>query len=583
MNTQPGTNKTYDVLVLGSGLGGSISAAILARKGWRVLLIEAGTHPRFAIGEATTPDTSCRLKIMSKKYGIPEFDHLTTFHKLRDHISPACGIKKSFSFLYHREGETQNPLESHQFPTLAPPLGPDCHFFRQDTDAYMLAIALRYGAEVRQRTQIAQTDCGGAGVVLTSDKGEVFKGRFLVDASGFRSPIAQKFDLREAPTSLKTKSRAIFTHMVGVHHYDETCPPLKTFGFKYPFCQGTLHHVFDGGWMWVIPFDNHPDTTNPLCSVGILLDLDKFPVSGKDPETEFNEIIARFPSVAKQFADAKAVREWVGTGRIQYSSKTILGPRFCQIAHAAGFVDPLYSSGLNLTVSVIDDLMPELDAALVEDQFQEQRFASVDRNFQNHLRHYDTMIANAFHSFKDFELWDAWFRIWVAGNFVATCLNTNLFINYMAKKDISIFERCKQAPFSGVLGSHFEPGKEVFDRADELMARHLKGELTAKEAGDATRQLFANIKFMPSYFRWHDRRKRYPSTFTVPSGTRMFLWFALKAPKPIRQAMMAWKVTGIYAYVWRCLWAHRKRNNRRKFGYFRDTFLAKSRDWQASD
>ncbi|HYX23886.1 MAG TPA: FAD-dependent oxidoreductase, partial [Thermoanaerobaculia bacterium] len=45
----------YDVAVLGSGIAGSTLAAILGRQGFRVLLLEKGTHPRFAVGEAMQP------------------------------------------------------------------------------------------------------------------------------------------------------------------------------------------------------------------------------------------------------------------------------------------------------------------------------------------------------------------------------------------------------------------------------------------------------------------------------------------------------------------------------------------------
>ena len=130
----------YDVIILGSGIGGGMLGAVLAKHGIRVLLIDSASHPRFAIGEATTPDTSFRLKILAAKYGVPEIANLSSFHKLRDHVSPACGVKRAFSFLYQREGQEQNPKESHQYPTLAAPMGPDCHFFRQDTAGKALGL-----------------------------------------------------------------------------------------------------------------------------------------------------------------------------------------------------------------------------------------------------------------------------------------------------------------------------------------------------------------------------------------------------------------------------------------------------------
>src|SRR3954452_12985329 len=146
------TRAQYDVMVLGSGLGGAMLAAILQKNGLSVLLLEAETHPRFTIGEATTPDTNFRLKLLALKYDVPEIGYLSAFHDLRDHVSPASGCKRAFSFIYHHEGQEQNPLETHQYPTLSPPMGPDCHFFRQDTDAYMMAVAVRYGVTIRQQT-----------------------------------------------------------------------------------------------------------------------------------------------------------------------------------------------------------------------------------------------------------------------------------------------------------------------------------------------------------------------------------------------------------------------------------------------
>ena len=93
------TDTDYDVIILGTGIGGSMLGAILAKHHLNVLMLDAETHPRFAIGEATTPDTNFRLKLLSHKYDVPEIAHLSAFHPTRDFISPACGVKRAFSFL----------------------------------------------------------------------------------------------------------------------------------------------------------------------------------------------------------------------------------------------------------------------------------------------------------------------------------------------------------------------------------------------------------------------------------------------------------------------------------------------------
>ena len=296
MQSPQAQRTVYDCIILGSGIGGSMLGAILARHGLKILMLDSEAHPRFAIGEATTPDTNLRLKLLSVKYDLPEIDHLSAFEPLRDNVSPACGVKRAFSFLYHRDGQEQQPLESQQYPTLAPPMGADCHFFRQDTDAYMLAVALKYGARVRQQTRVAEIDFGDDRVSVTTQKGDTFKAAYLVDATGMRSVLAEKLKLRQDPASFRTNSRAIYTHMVGVKPYDQVGAPKSVHGLKYPLSQSTLHHIFGGGWFWVIPFNNHKESTNPLCSVGLVLNREIHPETGMDRGRGILELRAQVPA-----------------------------------------------------------------------------------------------------------------------------------------------------------------------------------------------------------------------------------------------------------------------------------------------
>src|ERR1043165_3700586 len=89
------TKSEYDVLILGTGIGGGMLGAILAHHGLSVLMLDSESHPRFAIGEATTPDTNFRLKLLSLKYDLPEIANLSSFHATRDNISAAWGDRKS--------------------------------------------------------------------------------------------------------------------------------------------------------------------------------------------------------------------------------------------------------------------------------------------------------------------------------------------------------------------------------------------------------------------------------------------------------------------------------------------------------
>jgi FADH2 O2-dependent halogenase len=52
--------------------------------------------------------------------------------------------------------------------------------------------------------------------------------------------------------------------------------------------------MFEGGWLWIIPFNNHPYSTNTLCSVGLQFDIDKHGPAG-DPEEEFTRFLDEHP------------------------------------------------------------------------------------------------------------------------------------------------------------------------------------------------------------------------------------------------------------------------------------------------
>ncbi len=567
----------HDVIILGSGLGGTMLGSILARHGRRVLILEAGRHPRFAIGEATTPDTSFRLKLLSKKYDVPEISYISEFYLLRDHIGPSSGVKRGFSFLYHQPQQDQQPRRSHQFPTGAPPWGPDCHLFRQDTDAFMLSVAVRYGAQVRQSTPVESVEFSDDGVTAVSAKGERFTAAFVVDAAGYRSPVARQLGLRGDQAQMRTNSRAIFTHMIGVHPYERVGEAPSQYGLVYPLSQTTLHHVFDGGWLYVIHFDNHDKPVNRLCSVGMLLDRGVHPESGRDPEQEFFEIIGRYPGIARQFTEARAVRDWVSTGRIQYWSPVTVGDRWLLLAHAASFADPLYSPGLNLTVGVLDLFADELLAALRDGDFNAGRFEAVDAFFGQNTRFYDRFIANTYLSWRDYDLWDAWYRVWVAGLQVATYVNGTLLMRFLSTGDRSVLEHVPGSPVSLRLGNSLPECRRLFDDATEQIERFGRGELTAAAAAANIREALRAVNFCPSYWRLPDPDARITPPYTMTEMVRAYVWYHRHAPAHIRDLMVGFSP---WTAVRHTLDAFRD-SGRRDLGggmlYLRDSLMAWNR------
>ncbi|MEV6741337.1 tryptophan 7-halogenase [Streptomyces sp. NPDC051104] len=573
-----GTQR-YEVAILGSGIGGSMLACILARHGVSTLLLEGASHPRFTIGESLIPETGLRLRIVADKYGVPEIGWIGTFHKLRRHVSSNCGVKRSFGFMYHRAGEENRPEEINQFGTLTPPVGPDSHLFRQDTDAYLAALSVKYGATFHSQTRISDIAFGDDEVTLRAASGETYHAKLLIDASGMRSMVSDQLGMRDEVPRFRTDTRTIYTHMMGVKSADLLLDPKGRRNLISPLGQSTMHHVFDGGWMWVIPFSNHRDATNPLTSVGLMLDRRKHPEPHGTPEEEFRRIISAYPTVARHFAEARAARPWIRSGRIQYSSPHLIAPRLIQLPHAAAFIDPLYSSGMSVLIAAVDMIAESLLKAVAENDYATERFKSMEDVVNRGFDHYDTVVSGSFDSFASYDTWNAWNRNWVMGSLLGTFGPLSLLMHYHKTKDRSYLEKTTEPSRMGVLGSHLPGVVDMAQASRAYMDAALAGEITYEEASERIFARFRSIDFLPPYMGFGDPKKTATATFTLLPGARHVTWYRMHGDPVYRDnctfPLMTYARDGA-AFVLdetRDAW-------RRSFSALRDVFFAHNSDWR---
>ncbi|HAZ44670.1 MAG TPA: FAD-dependent oxidoreductase [Cyanobacteria bacterium UBA11369] len=516
--------KQFDVIILGSGLAGSILATILARHNIQVLMIDKGSHPRFAVGEAMTPDTDLMMSILSYQYDVPEIAHLSSFKNICENISPsACGLKRSFNFIYHREGQKQTLQEANKVG-----VHPSSHLFRQDIDHYMAKVAVKYGVKLLENTSITDIKIESKGIELEVESGESFTANYLVDASGYRSPLSQKFNLREIPTRFKTHSRSIFTHMVDVKRYDDCVRAIAKSSDELFWYQGTLHHIFDGGWMWVIPFNNHENSGNPNCSVGLNFDSRRFPKTEISPEQEFKNFLTRFPDIAIQFENAKPIRQWVSTDRLQYSSHSCVGERFYVLSHAAGFIDALYSFGLVNTCTIIIPLASQIMKAIAENDYSAERFTDIEHLQQKLFDYNDTLVNCSYISFADFNLWDAWRRIWILGSFMRQAkAGLKKKLKIAAGKGKELFD-LNSSNLDSLTPSFEGLGDNFFRNATTIVEKVSEGLLSANEAATHIMGLINSVDFVPSdYYKLGDPSQKNidgESDFIASEHKRFMFW-----------------------------------------------------------
>lgn len=485
----------YDIAIIGSGIGGSTLAAVLARQGLRVIVFEAGAHPKFAIGESMILETSEIMRALAEFYDVPELAYYSSENYF-NYIGTQHGVKRHFSFLYHTPGQPQDVRQSLQAVIPKQPYGHEIHIYRQDSDFLLTSIAISYGATVLQSTPVKDIVVRKDGVEVVTDKDQVYRAAYLVDATGMRSLLANKLGWRHR--DLQAHTRTIFTHMVDVPCYNNVAGSRQAYGHPYRLSEGTLHHVFRGGWLWVIPFNNHPRATNPLCSVGLQLDPRLYPVRADlTPEQEFHEFISQFPDIQRQFAGARAVRAWTRTDRLQYSAQHVVGDRFALLAHAVGFIDPLYSKGLYVTHMSVMLLADLILKAYASGDYSAAAFRPLEELTLRYMAMHDQLVAGSFKSWSHPKLWEVYAVLWLLGAYLEYL---KLTVTRLRAKDRADY----LAQLSGLslAGGGFDEFFTLQAQIDALIERvNPDDEADVARTAAQIRALFGGFKWLSSAFR----------------------------------------------------------------------------------
>ncbi|MEZ4728538.1 MAG: NAD(P)/FAD-dependent oxidoreductase [Caldilineaceae bacterium] len=498
-----GTEKVYDVAIIGSGIGGSTLAAVLARQGISVIVFEGGTHPRFTIGESMILETSEAMRALAEFYDVPELAYYSS-ENFYSYIGTSHGVKRHFSFLHHTPGQQQDVSQSLQAVIPKLPYGHEIHINRQDSDYLLTSIAISYGATVLQGTLIQDVQVEAERVTLVTNKGVTFHAQYVVDAGGMRSLLANKLAWRHR--DLLTHSRAIFTHMIDVPCFNNIGPTRAAYDFPYPLSQGTLHHVFHGGWLWIIPFNNHPAATNPLCSVGLQLDPRIYPQRNDlTPAAEFYEFINQFPDLCAQLRQARPVRDWLRVDRLQYSAHHIVGDRFALSAHAAGFVDPLYSKGLYLTHMSIFWLADLLLKAKQTGDYSAAAFAPLEEMTLSYIAMHDRLVASSFKSWSNPKLWQVYAVLWLLGAYLEY---VRLVVNRLRARDRTEYLALMRP--HRLAGGGFDRFFALQEQIDALIDQvNPADEADVDHTVAAIKASFADFPWLPSSFRDLLNGKRY--------------------------------------------------------------------------
>jgi FADH2 O2-dependent halogenase len=392
-----------DVAIVGSGFAGALTALILRRQGKSVALLERGRHPRFAIGESTTPLANLVLEELADRWDLPRLRPFSKWGTWRTaYPEVACGLKRGFTFFRHELDRRFEDDASHarQLLVAASPHDgiADTHWYRPDFDHWLVREAEREGARYVDELTLSRLRFAGDGVALEGERRDQavdVRARFVIDASGPRGFLAQSLGLAEASTQWLPATQGLYGHFAGVERWDALVPEDGT--PPYPVDDAAVHHVFPGGWIWILRFANGITSAGAAVTDRVAAELR---LSEGGPA--WASLLSRLPSVRDQFAAAQPTFPLIHSPRIGFRVTQVVGPNWALLPAAAGVIDPLLSTGFPLTllgIQRLTDALARTDPAEVA-----QGLADYARQTQAELDATEKLVAALYATMADFAL-----------------------------------------------------------------------------------------------------------------------------------------------------------------------------------
>lgn len=351
-----------DVAIVGSGFAGSLLALVLRQRGMRVVLLERGRHPRFAIGESSTPLANLLIEELADRYDLPRvrpFSKWGTWQSTYPDV--ACGLKRGFSFFQHSTGQpfADDRTHARQLLVAASPNDTiaDTHWYRPDFDHWLVREAEAAGTCYLDEASLdVPTFDQGHPVIEGTRRGARVRvdARFLVDASGPRGFLWGRLGLGEASGSRAPATQALYAHFEDVHrweslHGSDATPP-------YSIDDAALHQVLPGAWMWVLRFNNGVTSAGVAATDAVARQY------GFDQGADaWTRVLVEYPSLQAQFDGARTLLPFVHTPRVAHRAAVVAGRDWALLPSAAGVVDPLLSTGFPLTLLGIGRLARVLE------------------------------------------------------------------------------------------------------------------------------------------------------------------------------------------------------------------------------
>ncbi len=354
--------EDFDAIIIGGGPAGSTVGTLLSQQGLNVCIIERDVFPRFHIGESLLPNCNEILKKIGvwdrlenegfiKKWGA-EF----TFGngKSRVHNIFSEGLIKGLDYTFQVE--------------------------RSKFDKLLLDNAKEKGCCIMQPYNVITANDNGTFWEVTVNelnnisKEKIIKSKWLIDASGRNAFLGKKNKISHDENN-NPKRLAVYNHFKNIPKREG-----KEAG-------NIIVTRLSDGWFWSIPLDQNKT------SIGIVSQIDKGNWTNDKFSIEnffYNEI-KKSPYISDLMHKAEPIDKFRSTGDYSYCHQYFAEERSFMVGDAAGFIDPVFSSGVYLALESAN-----LAAEYIFKAYNKRRSAT-----QRECKRYTKQIKNRMNVMND--------------------------------------------------------------------------------------------------------------------------------------------------------------------------------------
>jgi len=405
--------QNYDIVIAGAGFAGSLMAMVLNSMGLKVCLIEKGQHPRFAVGESSTPVADMILRQLSQQYDFPWLKDFSRYGSWQQaHPEIVCGIKRGFSYFKHHPGEEfttdSNHINELFVAAISDDMQSDTNWLRADFDSFLISKVKEAGISYFDLTEISSAERNGTWTFhINGSESADITASFFIDATGSGVLLDRILKVKSSSRNFLTNSFAVFSHFNEVPRWMKVLQEsgIPTSDFPYDPDNSALYQILDEAWLWMLRFND--DRT----SLGFALNDKNCTFDDLPAKQIWNCLRDKYPTVNKLLKDISLSSEPGSinkSDRLQRRTERCFGPGWAALPHTAGFIDPLFSSGIAHSLSGIQKIASILQHYWGKNDELYHNLEQYEQGVFEELKFIDQLVAGSYQTMDRFELFNAW-------------------------------------------------------------------------------------------------------------------------------------------------------------------------------